>query len=273
MLPACAALLLLQTATVEAPSSIPQGDTLRVHLTGAPAELPGSRVHFAGRNAPSFPDPSGGGFLALVPIPVDLPPGSYKLDGRDPAGRSVAARDVMVTDARFPIQNITVTRQVQALKPLPGEMEAIHDLQQTVSPQRYWAEPFRTPTPGCMISPFGVIRYHNGKPTGNYHRGIDIRSPEGRPVRAISPGRVRIAKMYRLHGGTVGLDHGQGVTSLYIHLSRLAVRPGQGVQTGDVIGYVGHTGFATGPHLHWGLYVNGLPVNSRQWIRSLTACK
>lgn len=273
MLTAFAVLLLLQPVTLEAPSSIPQGDTLRVHITGPPEAFPGSRIRFAERDVPVFPDPSGSGFLGLVPIPVALPPGPHKLEWLDAAGRSAAARGVTVTDARFPIQDIAVTREVQALRPLPGEMEAIHGLQQTVSALRYWAEPFRAPTRGCMISPFGVTRYHNGKPTGNYHKGVDIRAPEGQPVRAISPGRVRIAKMYRLHGGTVGLDHGQGITSLYIHLSRLAVRPGQSVRTGDVVGYVGRTGFATGPHLHWGLYVNGLPVNSRQWIAGVTACK
>jgi murein DD-endopeptidase MepM/ murein hydrolase activator NlpD len=71
--------------------------------------------------------------------------------------------------------------------------------------------------------------------------------------------------MFRLHGGTVGLDHGQGVTSSYIHLSKTAVKEGQVVKQGEVIGYVGSTGFSTAPHLHWGLYVHGSPVNPKQW--------
>jgi murein DD-endopeptidase MepM/ murein hydrolase activator NlpD len=79
--------------------------------------------------------------------------------------------------------------------------------------------------------------------------------------------------MYQLHGGTVGIDHGQGVVSVYIHLSKVAVHDGQHVNAGDVVGYVGHTGFATGPHLHWGLYVNGLPVNSNQWIQGVNPCQ
>jgi murein DD-endopeptidase MepM/ murein hydrolase activator NlpD len=124
-----------------------------------------------------------------------------------------------------------------------------------------------------MNSPFGVLRYHNGVYSGNFHRGMDLRSPKGRPVRAITAGTVRIAHMFRLHGGTVGLDHGQGVTSLYLHLSRIAAREGRVVRRGEIIGWVGATGFATGPHLHWGLYVNGVPVNPAQWISGIEACE
>jgi lysostaphin len=79
--------------------------------------------------------------------------------------------------------------------------------------------------------------------------------------------------MYRLHGGTVGLDHGQGVSSIYIHMSKLNVKPGEIVKKGDVIGYVGSTGFATGPHLHWGMYMSGLPINPNQWITNVPTCR
>jgi murein DD-endopeptidase MepM/ murein hydrolase activator NlpD len=125
---------------------------------------------------------------------------------------------------------------------------------------------------GCLISPFGVQRYHNGQPTGNYHRGIDQRAAEGRAVRAPAAGVMRLARMYRLHGGTVGLDHGQGMVSIHIHMSKLSVKQGQRVEAGRVIGLAGSTGFATGPHLHWSLYVNGLPVNPLPWLPALQPC-
>lgn len=129
------------------------------------------------------------------------------------------------------------------------------------------------PVPGCLISPFGVQRHHNGKPTGNYHRGIDQRAGVGVRVRAPAAGLVRVSGMYRLHGGSIGLDHGHGVTSIHIHLSKLSVKVGDRVAAGDVIGLAGATGFATGPHLHWGLYVNGVPVNPLGWLPPLNSCR
>jgi murein DD-endopeptidase MepM/ murein hydrolase activator NlpD len=136
---------------------------------------------------------------------------------------------------------------------------------------RHWEEPFLAPTSGCMNSPFGVQRLHNGKPTGNYHRGVDQRGPNGRPIVAAASGVVRIARMFNVHGGTVGIDHGQGLTSIYIHMSKIAAEEGAMVKKGDVIGYIGSTGFSTGPHLHWGINVHGVPVQPLQWVK-LTPC-
>ena len=72
--------------------------------------------------------------------------------------------------------------------------------------------------------------------------------------------------MFNLRGGTVGIDHGQGLSSIYLHMSSFAVAEGALVNKGDVIGYVGATGRATGAHLHWTLYANGVAVNPQQWV-------
>jgi murein DD-endopeptidase MepM/ murein hydrolase activator NlpD len=95
---------------------------------------------------------------------------------------------------------------------------------------------------------------------------VDQRSPADRPIHAIASGTVKVARMFNIHGGTVGLDHGHGVTSAYLHMKRFAVDEGATVQKGDVIGYVGSTGRSTAPHLHWSLSVNGVQVNPRQWV-------
>lgn len=251
-----------------------QGNTLRIWLQ--PADAAQSRTQFVavfrGQKAPLYPDASGS-LLGLMPISSTEAPGSFPLVVQDASGKVRFQQTVSVKDAKFRIQNIRATSSMKALKPMPGEMEAIRDLQQSADPVRSWMEPFISPTPQCMNSPFGVQRFHNGKPTGNFHRGVDHRSPAGTPVRATTDGVVKISRMFRLHGGTVGVDHGQGVSSIYIHLSELAVKDGVSVRKGDVIGYVGSTGFATGPHLHWGLYVNGLPVNPLQWLPEIQACK
>lgn len=258
----------LLAASFTIPAEVKQGDTLRIEGAGAAnlsAQLGSKRVRL-------FPA-DGGAVLGLMPIPVDQKPGAVKLQVLDAAGAVVHEAEVTVLDSHFPVQDIAATSQMKALKPLPGEMEAIRALQQAVSDQRFWSDPFQAPVAGCMNGLFGVQRYHNGEPTGNFHRGVDQRGAAGTPVKATADGVVRVSNMYRLHGGTIGIDHGQGVVSLYIHLSRLALPAGAKVKRGDVVGYVGSTGFATGPHLHWAIYVNGLPVNPLQWTPGVRSCK
>ena len=248
-----------------AQTQVKQGEVLRITSSGATAQ-------FIDKTIQLFPLAEGSN-LGLMPIVVTQPPGEYHVIVRDVNGKKMEDIPLKVVDAHYPRQNIVASKGMKSLTPLPGEMEAVRALNNTVSAKRMWVEPFLTPTPECMNSLFGVMRYHNGKPTGNFHRGVDLRSPMGRPVHAISPGIVRISRMFRLHGGTIGIDHGQGVVSTYLHMSKLAVPEGTLVTTGDVVGYVGATGFATGPHLHWGLYVNGVPVNPSQWIPAVRRCQ
>jgi murein DD-endopeptidase MepM/ murein hydrolase activator NlpD len=167
---------------------------------------------------------------------------------------------------RFPKQNIVLGTATASLKASPGEMETVSALRKTVSEQRHWDEPFAAPVPGCLTSPFGVQRLYNGKPSGNYHAGVDQRAPEGTPIVAAAGGTVKIARMFNVHGGTVGIDHGQGLTSTYLHMSKIAATEGSAVKKGDAIGYVGTTGRSTAPHLHWGIAVNGVHVNPTQWV-------
>lgn len=112
---------------------------------------------------------------------------------------------------------------------------------------------FRWPVSGRISGQFGAHRVYNGKP-GSAHSGLDIAAPSGTPIHAPAAGVVSFADsdLY-LTGGTVLLDHGHGVSSVFLHLSRIDVRPGQRVEQGEVLGAVGATGRATGPHLHWGL--------------------
>jgi murein DD-endopeptidase MepM/ murein hydrolase activator NlpD len=208
-----------------------------------------------------------------MPVTAITQPGTYEMTLADSHGKVVRKVPVVVQDASYPKQNIVAGKEIMGLTPLPGEMEAVRGLQATVTPQRFWAEPFEHPTDACMNSRFGVTRYRNGKPTGNYHRGLDLRSGMGTPVHATAAGVVRISQMFRLHGGTIGIDHGQGVTSLYLHLSRLGVPEGTSVKRGDIVGYVGSTGFATGPHLHWQVHVNGVPVNPAVFAGKFEACQ
>ncbi|MBL8209573.1 MAG: M23 family metallopeptidase [Bryobacterales bacterium] len=257
----------LLAITFLAPQEIQQGQVLR--LTAPQAE-PGLIAFFAGKDFPIFA--TNGRSLALIPVGVYQQPGAFPITIKGPNGDVLQQLPVIVKATDFPTQNIVATRQMKELKPLPGEVERMRSLAATVSKDRHFEDAFVLPVRGCRNSPFGVQRLHNGKPSGNYHRGVDQRGPEGTPIQAAASGLVAVAQPnFQLHGGTVGLDHGQGLTSHYLHMSKVAVREGQRVNQGDVIGYVGSTGFATGPHLHWGVNLHATPVNPTEFVK-LTPC-
>ncbi len=121
----------------------------------------------------------------------------------------------------------------------------------------WFTEGFIWPVTGPISGVFGSQRYYNGEPR-RPHYGVDVAAPTGTPIRAPASGVVTLADadMY-FEGGLVFLDHGQGVTTLIMHMSRIDVKTGDMVKQGDVIGAVGGTGRATGPHLHWGMYWRG----------------
>jgi murein DD-endopeptidase MepM/ murein hydrolase activator NlpD len=254
---ACAAL----AQTFETPGTVKQGGVLRVRgLVAAVA------ARMEERTIRLFPQKDGAA-LGLMPIPADQRPGSYKVDLLDDKSAVLSSSEVTVIDAHFRKQNVVIEQSVAELKPSPGESESATAFRQAVSDVRYWSEPLMAPVPGCMTSPYGVQRYLNGRPTGNIHAGLDHRASAGTPIRAVADGVVTIVREWKLHGNTVGIDHGQGLESMYQHLSRFAVAEGAVVKKGEVIGYSGSTGRSNGPHLHWTLYANGVAVNPLEWVK------
>lgn len=125
----------------------------------------------------------------------------------------------------------------------------------------WFAQPFIWPTTGPITGVFGSQRIYNGEPR-RPHYGVDVAAPTGTPIVAPQAGVVTLAEadMY-FEGGLVFLDHGHGVTSVIMHMSRVDVTEGQTVEQGEVIGAVGATGRATGPHLHWGMFWRGAQLD------------
>ena len=229
-----------------------------------------SSAHMGERSVPLFKQ-ADGEYLGLMPIPANHAAGPAEITFFSSTQQLEQTLPITVIDAHFATQNVNLTPGIAGLHNTPEEMEILKGFRQNLTDTRYWQDRFIEPVPGCMVSPFGVKRYRNHKPTGDYHGGVDLRGAAGTPVRAAADGQVKFAQLITVLGNTVGLDHGQGVETIYMHMSKLTVEPGAQVKQGDVLGYVGTTGRSSGPHLHWTLYVNGVQVNPGQWVK-LTAC-
>ncbi|WP_392532925.1 M23 family metallopeptidase [Nostoc sp. C117] len=177
---------------------------------------------------------------------------------------------VNVQNRKFPIQRITLPPGKAGVDATEYELKRVAAFKALQTPEKYWSGVFLKPNAGRMSTNYGVRRYYNGTFAKDYyHRGLDYAGAAGSAVIAPAAGRValvgRVSQGFRIHGNVVGIDHGQGVTSIFMHLSRINVKEGDFVKAGQLIGAVGSTGAATGPHLHWGLYVNGQSVDPTLW--------
>lgn len=184
--------------------------------------------------------------------------------------KQVQNLSLSVRDRTFPVQRITLPAGKAGLEATKYELDRVAAFKELVTPQKFWNSSFLKPNKGAITTIYGVRRYYNGKFAKEYyHRGVDYAGAVGSPIIAPAAGRIalvgKVSQGFRVHGNIVGIDHGQGVTSAYLHLSRMNVQEGDFVQAGQVIGAVGATGAVTGPHLHWGLYVQGQSVDPVPW--------
>ena len=182
--------------------------------------------------------------------------------------RGLARATVTVVKETFAARRLRLDPSKEALfdpKLVAIERRKVGAAFRMISPRKLWAGPFMIPTTARRSSPYGVQSIYNETMHG-WHRGTDFAAPLGSPVRAANHGVVRLAEEIPLSGNAVLIDHGLGVFTTYMHMSSITVRAGQRVRKGDLVGTVGSTGVATGPHLHWGLRVNGLYVDPLLWI-------
>lgn len=189
---------------------------------------------------------------------VRTPPGAAALMRTPPGAAAVQTWPVTVTPRQWRTQNLPTL----PLRPVPdaefearrpGELAKVAAARAEVSTLPYWRQSFIAPAKGPVTGVFGSQRIYAGTPSAP-HAGLDIGAAAGAPVVAPAAGVVRLAEgPFTLEGNLVMIDHGFGLVSAFLHLSRIDVKPGDVVKQGQQIGAVGRTGRATGPHLHWGV--------------------
>jgi murein DD-endopeptidase MepM/ murein hydrolase activator NlpD len=234
-----------------------------VALVELPGSDPPSRVSFNGKRVMVLPN--GSSYAALVGLPLGLKPGTHQLVVQSASGEKLR-HDFKVADKAYETQHITIKNK-RMVNPEKRDLERIsrerHRIRRALAT---WNEStpetlrFRLPVDGPLSSPFGLRRFFNQQPR-KPHSGLDIAAEEGTPIKAPAAGRVVDTGSFFFNGNTVFLDHGQGLVTMYCHLSHIDVKPGQEVQTGETIGAVGKTGRVTGAHLHWGVSLNDARVD------------
>ena len=202
-------------------------------------------------------------WFALAGVSLETAPGSYvlELSGETRAGKISStkisfSRKFSVARAKYPKIAVALSVEGKFTEPTPEQQKQIQEAQEVkkdylnrVTPAREWSGQFAAPADAAISDVFGSQRIFNGK-TSSPHLGLDFRVPSGTPVTAMNDGTVLLARPLYFEGNFVVLDHGQGLLTLYLHLSEFKVKEGDQVKRGQVIGLSGGTGRATGPHLH-----------------------
>jgi murein DD-endopeptidase MepM/ murein hydrolase activator NlpD len=215
---------------------------------------------------------------AILGVDLEKAPGTYPLlvHVQAAGGKPEACTlHIPVRVGKFATEKLQVGKefvepspeQIQRANEERDKLRAIFD---QVTPEKLWDGDFRVPLDGVNTGGnFGKRRVLNGQP-GSPHSGVDFPALTGTPVHAAQSGRVALAQELFFSGNTVVVDHGLGIYTFYGHLSEIDVKPGDELQSGQVLGKVGATGRVTGPHLHWGLTVERARVNALQLVKLLS---
>ena len=204
-------------------------------------------------------------WFTLAGVSFETVPGKYPLEltGERVATKTSSTptavtftRSFVVAHARYPQIKVPLTVEKKFTEPSPEQQQQIaegvkikDDYLNRVTPAREWDGKFTAPADAAISDVYGSQRIFNGK-AQRPHWGLDFRVPTGTPVAVMNSGTVLLARFLYYEGNCVVIDHGQGLLTLYFHLSEIKVKEGDPVKRGEEIGLSGGTGRATGPHLH-----------------------
>ncbi len=224
---------------------------------------------FLGRTVTLFPNSStgGSGYMGLLGIDMQDDAGAHELTIDAQLGEQTRhfSYQVLVVKEKFAVEHLKLPKDKvdldeKAAARWKAEQEQVRKALAEESAMRLWQAGFIEPVHGKRTGIFGSVRIMNGQ-ARNPHNGEDIGAPMGTDVLVSNDGVVRLIVDHIFSGRGIFVDHGLGLYSMYFHLSDVLVKEGDLVKVGQVIGKVGATGRATGPHLHWGMKVNGARVN------------
>lgn len=255
------------TLTVTASQTDPiQGGVVVLEIT-SDRPLERLRVAEPRRGAWLEREPGGTVFRGLAGVDLETAPGPWPLllEGAVEGGGTFShTTPLSVASGHFAVEPLQVDSKFvepppAAQKRIASDRRKVERVWQTGERARRWTGPFANPIAAPLKNNFGVRRVFNGEPRSP-HGGVDFSAPVGAAVSAPAPGRVALAEDLYYSGGTVILDHGGGLFTMYFHLSRIRVKAGSRVEAGARIGDVGATGRVTGPHLHWAARLDGARV-------------
>jgi murein DD-endopeptidase MepM/ murein hydrolase activator NlpD len=216
---------------------------------------------------PSNPDQG----IAILPIDYYATPGDSNLTWISPAKASPISFTIKSVD--YPIETLSVdpalvTPPPEMMKQIERERLQAKEIYEHFTPIRYWNKPFIKPLDTFITSEYGSARTYNGS-LKSYHGGVDFRARTPIPIQATNSGIVVLAQERYYSGGTIIIDHGEGIYSCYFHLSRYDVNVGDYVKRGDSIALSGESGRITGPHLHFGMMVHGVQSDPLDLIEKI----
>lgn len=208
-------------------------------------------------------------WITIIGIPLAASIGLQQIQISSPEG--IVTQDFVIKPKKYPVEHLTIPNK-RKVEPLAEDLAKIEtEYLETIKTYDHWqykkldSLKLALPLKGRKSSPFGLQRIMNNIPK-NAHSGLDIAAPLGTNVACAKDGIVINIGNYFYSGNIVFVDHGQGFITSYCHLNAVLVEKGQYLQKGDLIGKVGKTGRATGPHLHWSVSLNGVRVDPQLFI-------
>ncbi len=207
-------------------------------------------------------------WFGLAGASLETKPGTYPIELRaeNATGHAITYKQgIKVQRQRYPKVTLTVPERYTAPDPeqlrlIERDKEVKAEAFKTLTAEREWKGSFQRPVTAAISDVFGVQRVFNGA-VQSTHQGLDFRAPTGTPVSAVNGGTVILARLLYFEGNCIVIDHGQGLLTLYLHLSEMRVKEGERVVKGRQIGLSGGTGRATGPHLHLAVRWQGVYLN------------
>jgi murein DD-endopeptidase MepM/ murein hydrolase activator NlpD len=255
----CVAMASPQSPIHLSSKSIGQGDLCLIRVRVEDGDPP--FVLWMGKEVFLVANPEKTEWYGYLMADLTAKPGRYKVMVRMPRSGNEKHVELKISKKSYGVRRLTLPKNMvdldsKTLQRVKKESKRIKGLWEATPSPPLWRGAFIRPVPGRVVGAFGQRSIINDQPRSP-HSGVDLKSKRGEPVMAVNHGQVVLTGDHFFTGLTVVIDHGGGILSMYFHLDRIAVQKRERVKKGQIIGLVGSTGRATGPHLHWGIRING----------------